>query len=411
MSKYKHYKTYKDVRDDGRIVVYTRRDQNKPWHYVRLKFPRRTGYIIRSAKTTDEHEAITYAKDLYYEYEGRLRRGEQINYYPFSKAFNDWANYRRIDGKERAYTEPDIRGAEIYLLPYFKDTDIRKIDSKAISMFFDKRMSASDVPPSNSSLKQDVRRLKNIFNFCLDRSYIQKMPIFPKFKSRKNPRPDFTDREWTKLYTFMRGHVKEVKNNKAHFRDRYYLQHYVLVLGNSGIRVGEARNLKWTDVSSTKTQTDEIRIVLYVTGKTGNREVVCNEGVKRYITRLYNFRKDELGEEPPRSEFIFTHRNGSPIKSFKKSFSTLLDKSGLTFNSDGQKRVLYSLRHMYATMRLQEGVSIFQLANNMGTSVEMIETFYGKKRTTTAKAATEITKRGKKVAKTINSDQQLPWEN
>ena len=31
-------------------------------------------------------------------------------------------------------------------------------------------------------------------------------------------------------------------------------------------------------------------------------------------------------------------------------------------------------------MRLTEGVSVFQLAADMGTSVEMLEDFYGKKR-------------------------------
>lgn len=39
-----------------------------------------------------------------------------------------------------------------------------------------------------------------------------------------------------------------------------------------------------------------------------------------------------------------------------------------------------TLRHTYATMRISEGVNIFQLAANMGTSVEMIDDFYGKKR-------------------------------
>jgi hypothetical protein len=40
-------------------------------------------------------------------------------------------------------------------------------------------------------------------------------------------------------------------------------------------------------------------------------------------------------------------------------------------------------------MRISEGVSVFQLAANMGTSVEMIESFYGKKR---MQMATEVTK-------------------
>jgi integrase len=54
--------------------------------------------------------------------------------------------------------------------------------------------------------------------------------------------------------------------------------------------------------------------------------------------------------------------------------------------------VPYSLRHTYATMRIAEGVNIFQLAANMGTSVEMIDDFHGKKRMRDPKMATEITK-------------------
>ena len=45
-------------------------------------------------------------------------------------------------------------------------------------------------------------------------------------------------------------------------------------------------------------------------------------------------------------------------------------------------------------MRISEGVSVFQLAANMGTSVEMIESFYGKKRMRDPKMATEVTKLG-----------------
>ena len=62
------------------------------------------------------------------------------------------------------------------------------------------------------------------------------------------------------------------------------------------------------------------------------------------------------------------------------------------YASDGKKRVPYSLRHTYATMRISEGVSVFQLAANMGTSVEMLENFYGKKRMRDPKMATEVTK-------------------
>ena len=41
-------------------------------------------------------------------------------------------------------------------------------------------------------------------------------------------------------------------------------------------------------------------------------------------------------------------------------------------------------------MRISAGVSVINLAANMGTSVEMIENFYGKKRVRDPKMATEV---------------------
>ena len=42
----------------------------------------------------------------------------------------------------------------------------------------------------------------------------------------------------------------------------------------------------------------------------------------------------------------------------------------------GQKYTIYSLRHFYAQMRLNEGVNVYNLASNMGTSTDMISRFY-----------------------------------
>jgi len=40
-------------------------------------------------------------------------------------------------------------------------------------------------------------------------------------------------------------------------------------------------------------------------------------------------------------------------------------------------RSTYCFRHTYATIRLQEGVDVYFLAEQMGTSVHMIEQHYG----------------------------------
>ena len=95
---------------------------------------------------------------------------------------------------------------------------------------------------------------------------------------------------------------------------------------------------------------------------------------------------------PTDQEYVSCHPSGAPVGSFKGGFQRVLREAGILYASDGKKRVPYSLRHTYATMRIAQGLSVFQLAANMGTSVEMLEDFYGKKRMRDPKMATEVTK-------------------
>ena len=55
----------------------------------------------------------------------------------------------------------------------------------------------------------------------------------------------------------------------------------------------------------------------------------------------------------------------------------LLDKANLREGTQGVARSTYCFRHTYATLRLQEGVDVYFLAEQMGTSVQMIESHYG----------------------------------
>ena len=114
-----------------------------------------------------------------------------------------------------------------------------------------------------------------------------------------------------------------------------------------------------------------------VNGKTGKREMVFQPAVKNYLDRLKEFRKQELGKEPPEKEVLFCHYDGKPIHSFKKSFERMLDHLNLLYDKEGKKRTIYSLRHTYATFRLEDEVNPHLLARQMGTSVKMLETHYG----------------------------------
>ena len=70
---------------------------------------------------------------------------------------------------------------------------------------------------------------------------------------------------------------------------------------------------------------------------------------------------------------------------------------GLLYDRDGDQRSLYSLRHTYATLRLEKGdVSVYDLAMNMGCKVAQIENHYS--HVLTQQRRHEITKTKRKTA-------------
>ena len=99
------------------------------------------------------------------------------------------------------------------------------------------------------------------------------------------------------------------------------------------------------------------------------------------------------GSRPSGDDYVFASPEGKPIGSFKKSFASLLKSAKVEKDSHGNHRTIYSLRHTYATFRLQEGVHQFILARNMGTSTAMLEKHYG--HTSNVASAAEMAKSGR----------------
>lgn len=73
--------------------------------------------------------------------------------------------------------------------------------------------------------------------------------------------------------------------------------------------------------------------------------------------------------------------DGSKVSTLIDQFNAALKEAGVQRNSFGQKYTLYSLRHFYAVMALRNGIGVFEVARNMGTSVQMIQQYYGKQAT------------------------------
>ena len=75
---------------------------------------------------------------------------------------------------------------------------------------------------------------------------------------------------------------------------------------------------------------------------------------------------------------MFITDEGKPARTLYYSLiERLLIESKLQNSSSDSRRSTYCFRHTYAIFRLTEGVDVYFLAKQMGTSVKMIEDHYG----------------------------------
>jgi integrase len=188
------------------------------------------------------------------------------------------------------------------------------------------------------------------------------------------------------------------------------------------MRVGEANNLKESDVVEFKDELGRKNYLFNVQGKTGKRTVIPRTNAVRYIERTIrrnqewdsrkielagiqetstkaqptlranrrkagSLRTAELDKSQSTGKWFFRMTDGEQLITLADQFRALLDSINLSKNRDGLAYTLYSLRHFYAVEMLRKGkVGVFDIARNMGTSVQIIEQYYGKQATPMALA-------------------------
>jgi hypothetical protein len=80
--------------------------------------------------------------------------------------------------------------------------------------------------------------------------------------------------------------------------------------------------------------------------------------------------------------------DSNQVISLGDQFQKVLERESMTHSVDGEAYSLYSLRHFYAVQMLRRGkANVFDIARNMGTSVHIIESYYGRSATSAVVAA------------------------
>lgn len=380
---------------DGKIVLYQLEGRPKQLWLCRIKVPKAKGYIYRGTGTSDLYQARKFADDLLDELKLKIHSGKVVTGRQFAKLLIDFENWHVSNAPSKTTHASTMGFLKTYAAPYFANAKFTDLNSAEIEKFFDwRKLNAKRKAPKNTTILHEMSCFKTFLDWAHKRGHLPNPIELSRPKNDADRRPHFDEQDWAKLTRFLREWIKQAEGKSGPItRDRIMLTNYVLILANTGIRVGEARDLRWRDIDTQPSERADGRddVILHVKGKTGVRDVVARTpDVKLYFERIYVLRSQELGRKPKRDDIVFCHNDGEPIHNFKKGFTTLISAAGVLTDRDGQKRTIYSLRHTYATFRLHEGVNQYSLAKNMGTSVQMIEKFYG--HTSNRTMAGELTK-------------------
>jgi integrase len=231
-------------------------------------------------------------------------------------------------------------------------------------------------PPSvarDGTIRLEMINFRAIMRFAADKQYIRESQV-PKGKLLldKARREEFTPQEYRHLHTFARSWINDAKHGKSvWYRNMAY--NFMLIMTNTGMRTMEAGNLRWRDIDVRTDKQGRPFVCINVRGKGKFRELVAAQNVASYLERI-----KAISKAIKPDDFVFTTRAGKAASSLYGSLiGSLLTKSNLLYSSSGSRRSSYCFRHTYATFRLTEGVDVYFLAKQMGTSVKMIEDYYG----------------------------------
>jgi integrase len=423
---------------NGDLILYQRnlasavpnvKSHRKPTWYMKLKVGGRKKFIDRSTKLTIYEDAYTFARKEYDRLRNAVALGHAIDDYTFEKHWDDWYQRNITNGTWRPDRQRWHKNlAARYYKAYFRYEDgksmrLNDITAQVAHGYWDwriaywsthqgeklqeynpKRRKAKTITtqnvakvPSKKTLEMDKTAINQILNDARERGRLQQIYKLkaPSDQRPSNRRPHFEPDEhqsmvqYLRSYRDVRGCFKGDKLNSWHKLQRNQLYHFVIFMLNSGLRPGEARQMRWRDILFDQKidQFDETICVVGVrkaTKKSQNRDVQTQPNANKTL-REWRKKTPYAGQ----NDLVWFGQQQTddgrpkPITSLNKSFQTFLSRvpvegnsSGLLYNKENEKRCVYSLRHTYATVRRHNNVSWEDLSLNMGCDPKELRNHY-----------------------------------
>jgi len=384
-------------------------------YYVRIYDEKTKKVFSQSLRTTNRIEALAKAEQLYRETKHAMSRGVKLVSINTKELIRLYTNDRLkviSDTPHTGITKGSFNNL-VKMLTYWQ----KYIDEKKLS-----KTHLENIPPeigkgfgiwikdldkqrygdrerSNETINHIIAAVKKMYrDVAIDEKYITmaEFPIFRYLKvnrETKHKRDILEPEEFTEIRKWMTNkwcREKDIDDLERLKRRVYGL--YLTINYYTGCRNKEMLGIRWKDVSAIPTESKlDQRINRQIHIPAGNAKTgrgrMCVAPVAIQFERIREHYK-KAGIEVDRDDYVFINLSktkrgtNTPYNqpAMEKRLKQVVEGSGLKKKLDdtGRHITQYSARHYAATDALMRGVSIYDLAINLGTSVHYIESTYSK---------------------------------
>lgn len=363
------------------LIIFRRGDVGHSNFYCRVRIQNEDRYKTISLRTSDRDTARERAMDQDADIRFRVKHDVPVFNRPFSQVATEYAEAQQRRANAGEVTQARAMNVKNKvdgpLNAYVGSTQIHLVSQERWSEYplwrRENGVGRRNGIISDSTIRIEMSIFAAIMNYAVGKRYVPAHHRFegmPKLKTAR--RDEFTLEEYRKLHSVGRKWMKEATTPQSiWYRKMCY--NFILIMCNTGMRPTEAKTLRWRDITTARDKDGSDILVIYVSGKGKARKLIAPKSVGEYLDRVRAHSKAAKPDDP-----VFTIINGKPaVWLYRDAVEELLKFANLRDGPSGIPRTTYCFRHTYATFRLSAGVDVYILAQQMGTSVKMIEQHYG----------------------------------
>ena len=281
-----------------------------------------------------------------------------------------WLKNHKLEVKPQTYSQT-VSELKTYLLPVFGDIRVEKITLPMVQVFVNKI--ANNPNLGSVSLKIILSINKRILKYAVNLQLITVNPadniIVPKNKKNISQKKELKYFETNQLKQF-KDYLDKLPNT---FRNYYHKTLYDTLLA-TGLRIGEAVALEWSDIDLDNGYIDVNKTIVWSRMETnspksmaGYRKIPIDRNTVLML-RLYKARQHqcfiEHGYGGKMAEHVFSNGlHAYPSREgLQKTLTKYLKLAGLPYLT------LHAFRHTHASLLLNAGISYKELQQRLGHS-------------------------------------------